>query len=73
MTESCAAPELRYGSAWHGIGMPHISLPAQLHVVVLCLNLIVRVLMGAKNNGTQGTRGFRQVQDSMTIKTLRHV
>jgi hypothetical protein len=31
------------------------------HVVVLQLDLRVELLTDAKNNGTRGTRGFRQV------------
>jgi hypothetical protein len=42
-------------------------------VVVLRLDLRVEVLMRLKNNGTQGTRRFRQVRASLWIKTLRLV
>jgi hypothetical protein len=42
-------------------------------VMVLRLDLRVGVLTNAKNNGTWGTQGFRQVQASFQIKTLHHV
>jgi hypothetical protein len=41
--------------------------------MVLQLNLRVGVLMDVKNNGTQGTWGYRKVRASLQIKTLRPV
>jgi hypothetical protein len=41
--------------------------------MVLLLDLRVGVLTNAKNNGTCGTRGFRQLQASLQIKTLHYV
>jgi hypothetical protein len=41
------------------------------NVMDLRLDLRVRVLKEAKNNGTWGTRGLRQVRASLRIKTLQ--
>jgi hypothetical protein len=42
-------------------------------VVVLRLDLRVEMLTDAKNNGTRGTCGFRQVRAFLWMKTLRPV
>jgi hypothetical protein len=41
--------------------------------MVLRLDLRVGVLTNAKNNGTQETRWFRQVQASLQIKIIRPI